>query len=78
MNILTVYPQSPKIARLIILITDSKYEESETESNIGKTFSVRIDMDKKRNIPVHLLIGNKEFTKENLKGDVNGTIVKDN
>lgn len=78
MNILTVYPQSPKIARLIILITDSNYEESDSESNIGKTFSVRIDMNKKRNIPVHLLIGNKEFTKENLKGDVNGTIVKNN
>lgn len=78
MNILTIYPQSPKVARIIILITDSHYQESESESNIGKTFSIKIEMDKKRNIPLHLLIGNKEFKKENLIGKVSGTIVKNN
>lgn len=78
MKILTIYPQSPKIARAIILITDSKNEENQNDSNIGKTFSVKLEMDEVRNIPVNLLIGNKNIDKHNFKGSITGTIVKNN
>lgn len=78
MKILTIYPQSPKIARAIILITDSKNEENQNDSNIGKTFSVKLEMDEVRNIPVNLLIGNKNVDKHNFKGSITGTIVKNN
>lgn len=78
MKILTIYPQSPKIARAIILITDSKNEENQNDSNIGKTFSVKLEMDEVRNIRVNLLIGNKNVDKHNFKGSITGTIVKNN
>lgn len=77
MKILTIYAQSPTTARIIAIITDDGIED-ETETNVGKTFSIRIEMNKVRDIPLELLIGNKSFHKENLKGNINGIIVKKN
>src|SRR5699024_8381363 len=45
MNILTIYPQSPKVARAIIIITDTHDDTDESRTNIGKTFSIKLEMD---------------------------------
>ncbi|PTE82252.1 hypothetical protein BUY85_00515 [Staphylococcus equorum] len=77
MDILTIYPQSPTTARVIIIITDD-YNEDENISNVGKTFSIKIEMPKVRDIPLALLIDNKRFTIDNLYGHITGMIVKNN
>lgn len=77
MDILTIYPQSPTTARVIIIITDD-YNEDENTSNVGKTFSIKIEMPKVRDIPLALLTDNKRFTIENLYGHITGMIVKNN
>lgn len=77
MDILTIYPQSPTTARVIIIITDD-YNEDENISNVGKTFSIKIEMPKVRDIPLALLTDNKRFTIENLYGHITGMIVKNN
>ncbi|MBZ5280600.1 hypothetical protein [Staphylococcus aureus] len=76
MKILTIYAQSPTTARIIAIITDDK--KRELESNKGKTFSIKIEMPKVRDIPLELLIGNKPFSLENVKGTITGMIVKNN
>ncbi|HCX2884524.1 TPA: hypothetical protein OZI11_002766 [Staphylococcus aureus] len=76
MKILTIYAQSPTTARIIAIITDDK--KKELESNKGKTFSIKIEMPKVRDIPLELLIGNKPFSLENFKGTITGMIVKNN
>lgn len=78
MKILTIYPQMPKVARAVILITDSVDDLDESKSNVGKTFSIKLDMEAVRDIPLALLIGNKPFDKSNLFGHISGTIVKNN
>ncbi|MBO0377110.1 hypothetical protein [Staphylococcus warneri] len=77
-EILTIYPQTPNTARLIGIITKDKQAEDESKSNVGKTFSVKIEMPKVRDIPVELLIGNKPFTRDNLKGQLYGMVIKNN
>lgn len=66
----------PKVARAVILITDSIDDLDESKSNVGKTFSIKLVMDVVRDIPLELLIGNKSFDKSNLSGNISGTIVK--
>src|SRR5699024_11163961 len=78
MNILTIYPQSPKVARAIIIITDTHDDTDESRTNIGKTFSIKLEMDEVRDIPLDLLIGNKPFDQSNLVGHISGTVVKNN
>ncbi|MDH9600919.1 hypothetical protein PZN54_10865 [Staphylococcus capitis] len=78
MEILTIYPQTPNTARLIGIITKDNHAENEDKSNVGKTFSVKIEMPKVRDIPVELLIGNKSFNRDNLKGQLYGMVIKNN
>lgn len=77
MKILTIYPQSTTTARVIIIITDD-LNEDEASSNKGKTFSIKIELPKVRDIPLELLFGNKPFTIDNLHGHLSGVIVKNN
>src|SRR5699024_618400 len=78
MNILTIYPQSPKVARAIIIITDTHDDTDESRTNIVKTFSIKLEMDEVRYISFYLLIGNKLFYQSNLVGHIFGTFVKNN
>ncbi|MFW0762096.1 hypothetical protein [Staphylococcus cohnii] len=77
MKILTIYPQSTTTARVIVIITDD-LNEDESSSNKGKTFSIKIELPKVRDIPLELLFGNKPFTIDNLHGHLSGVIVKNN
>ncbi|OHR79249.1 hypothetical protein [Staphylococcus sp. HMSC34B12] len=77
MEILTIYPQTPTTARLIGIITSDDIED-EKKSNVGKTFAIKIDLPTVRDIPLELLIGNKQFTRENLLGNLYGMVVKNN
>jgi len=78
MKLLTIYPQTPKVARAIILITDTTYDDDTLASNIAKTFSIKLDMDDVRDIPIALLYGNKSFDASHLVGQVTSTVVKNN
>src|SRR5699024_9569489 len=73
-----IYPQSPKVARAIIIITDTHDDTDESRTNIGKTFSIKLEMDEVRDIPLDLLIGNKLFYQSNLFGHISVTVLKHN
>src|SRR5699024_8847403 len=73
-----IYPQSPKVARAIIIITDTHDDTDESRTNIGKTFSIKLEMDEVRDIPLDLLIGNNPFDQSNLVGNISGTVVQYN
>lgn len=75
MKLLTIYPQSPTTARIVAIITNDNTQD-DNNNNIGKTFSIRIEMSKVRNIPLELLFGNKSFTKDSLQGNISGMVVK--
>ena len=78
MKLLTIYPQTPKVARAIILITDTKYDSDTLASNIMKAFSIKLEMDDVRDIPIALLYGTKSFDASHLVGQVTSTVVKNN
>ncbi|PWZ94296.1 hypothetical protein DD865_12630, partial [Staphylococcus pseudintermedius] len=57
MRLLTVYPQNPTTARAIILITNDLINSE--FSNVGKTFSIKVNLAAVSDIPLEFLIGNK-------------------
>ncbi|MFB3208898.1 hypothetical protein PF233_13355 [Staphylococcus pseudintermedius] len=76
MRLLTVYPQNPTTARAIILITND-LTNSEL-SNVGKTFSIKVNLAAVRDIPLEFLIGNKTITFNDISGNLTGMTVKNN
>ncbi|EJD5696410.1 hypothetical protein M2L61_002633 [Staphylococcus pseudintermedius] len=76
MRLLTVYPQNPTTARAIILITND-LTNSEF-SNVGKTFSIKVNLAAVRDIPLEFLIGNKTITFNDISGNLTGMTVKNN
>ncbi|HGX1293527.1 TPA: hypothetical protein ACNSFF_002817, partial [Staphylococcus aureus] len=76
MRLLTVYPQNPTTARAIILITND-LTNSEL-SNVGKTFSIKVNLAAVRDIPLEFLIGNKTITLNDISGNLTGMTVKNN
>ncbi|ELP8663702.1 hypothetical protein [Staphylococcus pseudintermedius] len=76
MRLLTVYPQNPTTARAIILITND-LTNSEL-SNVGKTFSIKVNLAAVRDIPLEFLIGNKTITFDDISGNLTGMTVKNN
>ncbi|WP_267239591.1 hypothetical protein, partial [Staphylococcus aureus] len=77
MKLLTVYPQNPTTARALILITDD-LSDSNNQSNVGKTFSIKINLSSVRDIPLDFLIGNTPISIDNVKGNLSGMTVKNN
>ncbi|WP_215392871.1 hypothetical protein [Staphylococcus aureus] len=76
MKLLTVYPQNPTTARAIILVTNDKTSSDST--NVGKTFSIKVNLKKVREIPLEFLIGNKDITINDILGSISGVTVKNN
>ncbi|MFW3634579.1 hypothetical protein [Staphylococcus caprae] len=77
MKLLTVYPQNPTTARALVLITDD-LSDSNNQSNVGKTFSIKINLSSVRDIPLDFLIGNTPISIDNVKGNLTGMTVKNN
>ncbi|EGQ3069250.1 hypothetical protein I0P04_002679 [Staphylococcus pseudintermedius] len=76
MRLLTVYPQNPTTARAIILITNDLTNNE--LSNVGKTFSIKVNLAAVRDIPLEFLIGNKTITSNDISGNLTGMTVKNN
>ncbi|PCE48339.1 hypothetical protein [Staphylococcus pseudintermedius] len=76
MRLLTVYPQNPTTARAIILITNDLTNSK--LSNVGKTFSIKVNLAAVRDIPLEFLIGNKTITFNDISGNLTGMTVKNN
>ncbi|HBU9598948.1 TPA: hypothetical protein MDI72_002537 [Staphylococcus pseudintermedius] len=76
MRLLTVYPQNPTTARAIILITNDLINSE--FSNVGKTFSIKVNLAAVRDIPLEFLIGNKTITFNDISGNLTGMTVKNN
>ncbi|MGZ9761741.1 hypothetical protein [Staphylococcus pseudintermedius] len=76
MRLLTVYPQNPTTARAIILITNNLINSE--FSNVGKTFSIKVNLAAVRDIPLEFLIGNKTITFNDISGNLTGMTVKNN
>ncbi len=77
MEILTVYPQLPTIARCVVVITDDITNDHEI-SNVGKVFSIKVELEKNRDIPLELIAGRHQLKESNLQGKISGVIVKHN
>ncbi|HHP7503898.1 TPA: hypothetical protein ACSGGW_002769, partial [Staphylococcus aureus] len=76
MKLLTVYPQNPTTARAIILVTNDLTNGDST--NVGKTFSIKVNLKNVREIPLEFLIGNKVITINDILGNLSGVTVKNN
>lgn len=76
MKLLTVYPQNPTTARAIILVTNDLTNGDST--NVGKTFSIKVNLKNVREIPLEFLIGNKVITFNDILGNLSGVTVKNN
>ncbi|MHD0398770.1 hypothetical protein ACY2DA_13185 [Staphylococcus simulans] len=77
MEILTVYPQLPTIARCVVVITADNTNDHEI-SNVGKVFSIKVELEKNRDIPLELIAGRHQLKERNLQGEISGVIVKHN
>lgn len=78
LKLLTIYPQNPTTARAIILITDDLTNVDNSLSNIGKTFSLKVELSNVRDIPLEFIIGNKDIDRDNILGSLSGMTVKNN
>ncbi|HCY6114521.1 TPA: hypothetical protein PIX14_002807, partial [Staphylococcus aureus] len=76
MKLLTVYPQNPTTARAIVLVTNDLTNSDST--NVGKTFSIKVNLKNVREIPLEFLIGNKVITINDILGNLSGVTVKNN
>ncbi|WP_180529019.1 hypothetical protein, partial [Staphylococcus haemolyticus] len=61
LKLLTVYPQNPTTARALILITEDLTNVDSSLSNVGKTFSLKVELSNVRDIPLEFVIGNKDI-----------------
>ncbi len=77
MKLLTVYPQNPTTARALILIENDLTNNTQP-SNIGKTFSIKIELSNVRDIPLDFIMGNTSISSNNIKGKLTGMTVKNN
>lgn len=78
LKLLTIYPQNPTTARAIILITDDLTNVDNSLSNVGKTFSLKVELSNVRDIPLEFIIGNKDIDRDNILGSLSGMTVKNN
>ena len=78
LKLLTIYPQNPTTARAIILITDDLTNVDSSLSNVGKTFSLKVELSNVRDIPLEFIIGNKNIDRDNILGSLSGMTVKNN
>lgn len=78
MQLLTLYPQAPKVARAIILLTDVHQDSETYRHNIGKTISLKVELEDVRAIPLELVTGRLPFGRANIIGDFTATVVKNN
>lgn len=78
LKLLTIYPQNPTTARAIILITDDLTNVDSSLSNVGKTFSLKVELSNVRDIPLEFIIGNKDIDRDNILGSLSGMTVKNN
>ncbi|HDH1967326.1 TPA: hypothetical protein PIS96_002811, partial [Staphylococcus aureus] len=76
MKLLTVYPQNPTTARAIVLVTNDLTNSDST--NVGKTFSIKVNLKNVREIPLEFLIGNKVIKINDILGNLSGVTVKNN
>lgn len=78
LRLLTVYPQNPTTARALILITEDLTNVDSSLSNVGKTFSLKVELSNVRDIPLEFVIGNKDIDRNNILGNLSGMTVKNN
>ncbi|HCY0820954.1 TPA: hypothetical protein ACHHA7_002877 [Staphylococcus aureus] len=78
LKLLTVYPQNPTTARALILITEDLTNVDSSLSNVGKTFSLKVELSNVRDIPLEFVIGNKDIDRNNILGNLSGMTVKNN
>lgn len=78
LKLLTVYPQNPTTARALILITEDLTNVDSSLSNVGKTFSLKVELSNVRDIPLEFVIGNKDIERNNILGNLSGMTVKNN
>ncbi|MDG6617006.1 hypothetical protein QCE34_14035 [Staphylococcus aureus] len=78
LKLLTVYPQNPTTARALILITEDLTNIDSSLSNVGKTFSLKVELSNVRDIPLEFVIGNKDIDRNNILGNLSGMTVKNN
>ncbi len=78
LKLLTVYPQNPTTARALILITEDLTNVDSSLSNVGKTFSLKVELSNVRDIPLEFVIGNKDIDRNNILGNLSGMTVRNN